>query len=97
MTSLDEKAVEHLATLARLKFSQEELETIRGDLEQILSHVDQLTELDTGTVEPTSHGVALAAKFRKDIRGTGLERDIALAEAPENLGEGFGVPKVIDG
>ena len=37
MTSLDEKAVEHLATLARLKFSQEELETIRGDLEQILA------------------------------------------------------------
>ena len=97
MTSLDEKAVEHLATLARLKLSPEELRAIRGDLEQILGHVDQLRTLDTNAVEPTSHGVELAAKFRRDIRGAGLDRDVALAQAPENLGEGFGVPKVIDG
>jgi len=96
MASLEKEAVEHLARLARLKFSEAELLDIRGDLEQILGHVDELQALNTTDVLPTSHGVELAGKFRKDIRGEGLSRDRALEQAPENLGEGFGVPKVID-
>ena len=96
MASLEKEAVEHLARLARLQFSDDDLMAIRGDLEQILGYVDELQSLNTDNVIPTSHGVELRGKFRKDVRGNGLSREIALDEAPENLGEGFGVPKVID-
>jgi len=96
MASLEKEAVEHLARLARLRFSEDDLLAIRGDLEQILGYVEELQSLNTDNVLPTSHGVELGDKFRKDIRGEGLSRDKALEQAPENLGEGFGVPKVID-
>ena len=96
MASLEKEAVEHLARLARLKFSEEDLADIRGDLEQILGYVEELQALNTDNILPTSHGVELQGKFREDIRGEGLSRDTALEQAPESLGEGFGVPKVID-
>ena len=96
MASLDKEAVKHLATLARLRFSDSDLNSIQSDLEQILGYVDELQTLDTDNVKPTSHGVELASKFRADVRGAGLDRDTALEQAPESLGEGFGVPKVID-
>ena len=96
MASLEKEAVKHLATLARLRFSEDDLTAIQSDLEQILGYVDELQSLDTENVEPTSHGVELAGKFREDVRGQGLARDVALEQAPESQGEGFGVPKVID-
>ena len=96
MTRLDEKAVRHLATLSRLQLTDGELGELHDDLERILGYVTQLESLSTDSVSPTSHGVELADKFREDIRGKGLARDQALEQAPEKLGDGFGVPKVIE-
>tara|TARA_B100001287_G_C22465759_1_gene427264 strand:+ start:307 stop:600 length:294 start_codon:yes stop_codon:yes gene_type:complete len=96
MTRLDENAVTHLATLARLQLDSEEVGELQHDLERILGYVAQLETLPTDEVRPTSHGVELADKFREDIRGQGIERDRALEQAPEKLGDGFGVPKVIE-
>ena len=96
MTRLDEKAVMHLATLARLQLNHEEIGELQNDLERILGYVTQLETLSTDEVQPTSHGVELSDKFRQDIRGPGIEREQALDQAPDKLGDGFGVPKVID-
>lgn len=96
MNNLNDDAVKHLAMLARIKFSNDELEAMGNELDQILGYVKELQELDTDSVDPTSHGVQLVAKFRQDQRGEGVSREVALDQAPEHLGEGFGVPKVID-
>lgn len=93
---IDEKAVEKIARLARLKLEADEIKTLTVDIEKILTYVDQLNELDTDDVEPTSHAVELPTKYRKDTVGDELPVEKALANAPERLGDGFGVPKIIE-
>lgn len=87
--------VEHVAALARLRFSDEEKTTLTAQLNSLLEYMEQLNRLDTRTVEPLSQVVALRNVFREDRPAPGLSREEALREAPAATGEFFRVPKVI--
>ena len=89
------KEVEHIAELARLKFSNEELENFTQQLNQILKYVEKLNELDTENVEPLSHPIEGNNVFREDILKPSINREEALKNAPDSDDEFFKVPKVI--
>jgi aspartyl-tRNA(Asn)/glutamyl-tRNA(Gln) amidotransferase subunit C len=92
--SLDE--VRHIAKLSRLTLTEAELGRMQQDLTGILGYIEKLDELDTKNVEPTSHAVELPTKLREDTVRKGLPVERALKNAPERLGDGFGVPKIIE-
>ena len=81
-----------MARLSRLRLSDEEIDTLAGELSSILDHVDKLAEVDIDGVEPTSHVVPLQNVLRPDEPRPSLERDVALSQAPEPLDGAFRVP-----
>ncbi len=89
------KDVEHIAKLARLKFSAEELKEFTGDMNKILEYMEKLNELDTKKVEPLSHPVEQINVFREDEVKDSINREEALKNAPKSDEEFFKVPKVI--
>lgn len=92
---ISKQQVEHVAHLARLTLTEEELETMTGQLDNILSYVDKLNELDTGLISPTSNVFSLSNAFRSDIVKESLTREEALKNAPRQNGEMFQVPRII--
>ena len=90
---IDREQVLHVAKLARLRLSDEEVETMVGELSGILDHVDRIGNLDLEGVEPTAHVVALENVLRPDdAPWQSLSREAALAEAPEPFEGAFRVP-----
>jgi aspartyl-tRNA(Asn)/glutamyl-tRNA(Gln) amidotransferase subunit C len=89
---IDREQVLHVAKLARLRLSEEEVERMVGELSGILGHVDRIGNLDLDGVEPTSHVVALENVLRVDEPRPSLPRDVALASAPEPSEGAFRVP-----
>jgi aspartyl-tRNA(Asn)/glutamyl-tRNA(Gln) amidotransferase subunit C len=89
---IDRSQVLHVARLARLRLSDEEVEAMVGELSGILEHVDRIGNLDLEGVEPTSHVVALENVLRADEPWQSLPRDAALASAPEPYEGAFRVP-----
>ncbi|MCE5266919.1 MAG: Asp-tRNA(Asn)/Glu-tRNA(Gln) amidotransferase subunit GatC [Planctomycetaceae bacterium] len=87
--------VEKVATLARLRLSDRELDLMTGQLGEILGYVDLLSELDTTNVEPMAHPLDVANVFREDVAQPSLPRDAALANAPRTDGECYLVPAVL--
>ena len=88
--------VEHVARLARLNLSKNETEMFTGQLSAILGYVEQLKELNTDGVLPTSHAVPMENAFREDSVSPSIGVDKALANAPHRVATFFGVPKVIE-
>jgi aspartyl-tRNA(Asn)/glutamyl-tRNA(Gln) amidotransferase subunit C len=89
---IDREQVLHVARLARLELSEDEVERMASELSGILDHVDRISELDLEGVEPTSHVVALENVWRPDEPRPSLPRERALERAPDP-GEGaFRVP-----
>lgn len=82
----------HVAKLARLKLSEEEVETMAGELSGILEHVDRIAALDLEDVPPTSHVVDLENVWRADVPHESLDREAALAPAPDPVDGAFRVP-----
>ena len=93
---LGREEVQHVARLARLHLSDEELERMREQLDAILAYIDKLRALDTAGVEPTSHAVPMVNVMREDEHRPCLDQDEALANAPERSGEYVRVPKIIE-
>jgi len=89
------KEVEHVAKLAKLNLSKEELDTFPGQLDNILSYAAKLDELDTEGVVPTTHAFSNQNAFREDEMKESLPRDEALANGPNENGEAFVVPRII--
>ena len=89
---IDRDQVLHVARLARLRLSEEEVERMTGELSGILEHVDRLGKLDLEGVEPTSHVVALENVLRADEPRPSLAPEVALEQAPEPLDGAFRVP-----
>ena len=89
---IERDQVLHVARLARLRLSEEEVERMTGELSGILEHVDRISNLDLEGVEPTSHVVALENVLRPDEPRPSLPREAALANAPEPLNGAFRVP-----
>lgn len=94
--AITRKDVEHVARLARLALSEEEITLFQGQLRRILEHAERVTSLDTEGVEPTSHAIPLSNVFREDEVGPCLAQDEALANAPEAEEGQFRVPRIIE-
>jgi len=93
---IDRNDASHVAKLARLKLSPEELERFSAQLESILDYINQLNELDTSTVEPLSHALDLRNVFRDDAVTGSIPREQVLANAPEQRDGFFLVPPVLE-
>jgi aspartyl-tRNA(Asn)/glutamyl-tRNA(Gln) amidotransferase subunit C len=89
---IDREQVLHIARLARLELSEEELERMAGELSGILEHVDRISALDLDGVEPTTHVVALSNVMRADEPEPCLPREKALEQAPDPADGAFRVP-----
>ena len=89
---IDREQVLHVAKLARLRLSDEEVERMSGELSSILEHVERITELDLEGVEPTSHVIDVVNVLRPDEPRPSLPRERALENAPDATDEGFRVP-----
>ena len=87
--------ITHVASLARLHLSQEEVEAMARQLDEILTYVAKLNELDTGSVRPTTHAISIVNAFRADEVKLSLPREKALGNGPMQNGESFVVPRVI--
>ena len=93
---LSREEVAHVAQLARLEMSEQEMALYTEQLNTILDFVDKLNKLDTHTVPPTAHVLPLKNVLREDKVVTPLPRTEALASAPEAERGMFRVPRVID-
>jgi aspartyl-tRNA(Asn)/glutamyl-tRNA(Gln) amidotransferase subunit C len=89
---IEREQVLHVAKLARLGLSDEEVETMAGELSGILEHVDRISELDLEDVKPTSHVVELENVLRRDEPHVSLDREVALKQAPDPVDGAFRVP-----
>lgn len=87
--------VQHVAGLARLELSEAEVDRMTGQLDAILTYVAKLDELDTTGVAVTTHTQGVVNAFREDEVRPSLARQEALANAPEQNGESFVVPRII--
>ena len=88
--------VRHVARLARLALSDDELARMRVEMSAILDYMDKLRSLDTTGVEPTSHAVPLRNVMREDEPAPSLPLDEMLANAPDRDGDTFRVPRIIE-
>jgi len=86
----------HVAALARLEVSPDQVEAFQRELDAILAYFEKLDELDTSKVAPTSHVLSLVNVFRKDEVRPSLTQEQALANAPVKAYGHFRVPKVIE-
>jgi aspartyl-tRNA(Asn)/glutamyl-tRNA(Gln) amidotransferase subunit C len=89
---IDRDQVLHVARLARLELTEEEIERMATELSGILEHVDAIAALDLDDVEPTTHVVELANVLRPDTPDPSLPRERALESAPDTADGGFRVP-----
>jgi aspartyl-tRNA(Asn)/glutamyl-tRNA(Gln) amidotransferase subunit C len=89
---IDREQVLHVARLARLRLSEEEVERMSGELSTILDHIEKIAELDLDDVEPTSHVVQLENVLRPDEPRPSWPRERMLAESPDASDDGFRVP-----
>lgn len=88
--------IEYISILAKLDLSKEEKEEAKKDMEQMLSYVNQLKELDTEGVEPMSHIFPICNAFREDVVLNGNQKDEILKNAPKQKNGSFLVPKTIE-
>jgi aspartyl-tRNA(Asn)/glutamyl-tRNA(Gln) amidotransferase subunit C len=89
---IDREQVLHVARLARLALTEEEVETMARELSGILDHVDRIGELDLEDVEPTNHVVDLENVLRPDEPRPSWPRERMLEEAPDPADGAFRVP-----
>ena len=92
--SLDE--VRHIAQLSRLAISEDETELYAPQLSKIIDYVEQLNNIDTSTIEPTSHIIPLNNVMADDILGDSLPRLEALKNTPDTTGKFYRIPKIIE-
>lgn len=93
---LDRAQVLHVARLARLELTEDEVQRMASELSKVLDHIEKIRELDLAGVSATSHVVDVAGVVRSDEPEASLPADVALSGAPEPVqtpsGLGFGVP-----
>ena len=93
--AIETATILHIAELANLEFSEEEIRVLSVQLNEILGYVEKLGELNLVDIEPTSHVTTAGQAFREDRVDPSLPVEEALANAPEPLKGHFAVPKVI--
>jgi len=93
---ISREQVEHVAVLARLELTPEEIDTFTGQMDAILAYVEKLNELDTSGIVPTAHAVPMENAFRTDEVKPSIGAESALGNAPGRVEDFFRVPKVIE-
>jgi aspartyl-tRNA(Asn)/glutamyl-tRNA(Gln) amidotransferase subunit C len=89
---LDRDQVLHVARLARLELSDEEVERMTTELSHVLDHIEKISELDLDGVPPTSHVVDVVNALRPDEPRPSFPVGVILKQAPDPVDGGFGVP-----
>lgn len=89
---IDREQVLHVARLARLELSEDEIERMSVELSKVLDHIERIAQLQLDDVAPTSHVVDVANALRADEPRPCLPREVVLAQAPAVLDDGFAVP-----
>jgi aspartyl-tRNA(Asn)/glutamyl-tRNA(Gln) amidotransferase subunit C len=92
---IDRDQVLHVASLARLSLSEEEIDKMASDLSGVLAHIEKIRELDLDGIEPTTHVVDLVNALRPDEPEPSLPVEAVLAAAPDRVDAGFGVPSPV--
>ena len=95
MATLSRSDVEHVAHLARLGLTDDELARLEGQLNHIVDQYAALTQLDTEHIPPTAQTIELENILRDDATHPSLERDEILALAPQRAGDYFVVPPIL--
>jgi len=89
---IEREQVLHVARLARLRLTDDEVERMAGELSKILEYVETMNELDLEGVEPTSHVVDLTNVLREDVPRPSWPREVVFYQAPDATESGFRVP-----
>ena len=89
---IDREQVLHVARLARLELSDEEVGRMSEELSDVLGHIEKIGELDLAGVPPTTHVVEVSNALRADVVAPSLPREVALRSAPAVAEHGFLVP-----
>jgi aspartyl-tRNA(Asn)/glutamyl-tRNA(Gln) amidotransferase subunit C len=95
MSTLSRKDVEHVAHLARLGLSDDELTSLEGQLNHIVEQYAVLAELDTDHIPPTAQTIEVENILREDLVREGLTAAEALANAPQRVGDHIVVPPIL--
>jgi aspartyl-tRNA(Asn)/glutamyl-tRNA(Gln) amidotransferase subunit C len=90
--AISEDEVRHVASLARLGLTDEQIAALGVELNGILVQIDRISALDLTGIEPTAHAVAVTNVTRADVVRPGLSRDDALLNAPEQQDGAFLIP-----
>jgi aspartyl-tRNA(Asn)/glutamyl-tRNA(Gln) amidotransferase subunit C len=97
MAQLTRADVEHVAYLARLGLSREELALLEGQLNHVLGQYAKLAELDTDAIPPTAQVIELENILREDVARPSMAVAAVLANAPARDGDAFVVPAILGG
>jgi aspartyl-tRNA(Asn)/glutamyl-tRNA(Gln) amidotransferase subunit C len=97
VAGLTRSDVEHVAFLARLALTQEELDRLEGQLNHILDQYAKLSELDTSTIAPTAQTIELENILREDVAAPSLPVESVLGNAPATEGDFIVVPPILGG
>ncbi len=92
---ITEEIVQHIAHLSRLEFEGEEKEQIRQDMDQIISFMEKLREVETDGVESLIHMTNEVNKLREDVAKQTITKEEALINAPKKDSDYFRIPKVL--
>lgn len=95
MSEISAEQVAHLANLARIALTEDEIQHLTAELGQIMQAVEQVSEVATADVVPTSHPIPLTNVFRDDVVADTLTQEQALANAPESDGSRFIVSAIL--
>ncbi|RKL67236.1 Asp-tRNA(Asn)/Glu-tRNA(Gln) amidotransferase GatCAB subunit C [Salipaludibacillus neizhouensis] len=96
MDRISKDQVKHVAHLAKLDFSEEEIEHYGYQLDQMIHYAEKLNEIDTENVEATSHVLDVRNVLREDEARESLPREKALKNAPDQKDGQFKVPSVLE-
>ncbi len=95
MSEITPDLVRHLGVLARIQLSDEEVTTLTGELDAIVSSIAEVSEVATSDVVATSHPIPLVNVFREDVPGDMLSAEEALKNAPDHDGSRFRVTAIL--
>jgi aspartyl-tRNA(Asn)/glutamyl-tRNA(Gln) amidotransferase subunit C len=93
---IEKDRIKYTSNLARISLTASEEELFAGQLNDILTYMEKINEIDTSGIEPTSHVIAMDNVFRCDVQKKPLSQTQALVNAPDKKGSFFRVPRVIE-
>ena len=88
--------VARLCELANIEMTPEEAAEYKKQLESLVGYVQKISEVDTSGVEPTVYGRQVKGVFREDVRIPEMDRETALANAPDRINNEFKVPRIVE-